>query len=297
MQTSFPKQYLSFLAKSLSPALFRELCECLVLNKPIRLELSLGDITNICNWVDKLVLNFTVSDKSFKLMVDEGMDNWSSSLKYCHDSDPSAMRFVYLHSDKDVCNSAKILDDNDDDYALGHLFGYPDCCIDSYISWQKKTEYIDPITIITTLNMYDKKVNNYHFPNPFSRYFGAGLFSHFPCSLNCTETKKHVAESIEIVKNYSTVVFHMLDHMESALVIFNKNKGLGLWTSFNKDCDTIYLDKNSFHGQGVLKKYLNDIVQLSCINANMKLDLKLKDRGLRSSCSYFVGSFNHIISI
>ena len=181
---------LSSVSEMLPLSKSREFHDCVFLNKLIRFEIFLTDIPRISKWTEKLNLSFSVSDKSFQTILDNGMDDWSSSITDCSDNDSNAMRFVYFHSDKVICEAAKQFDADEDDFKLGLLLNYPKCCIESYLNWQKDNEDIDPITAITNPFKFNGELHSLNFPNPFTRYFGSGLFSHFPCSLNCSETKR-----------------------------------------------------------------------------------------------------------
>lgn len=264
-------EILSSLSEILSLNKFRELYDCIALGRLIRFEILFINIPRISDWTDKLNLSFTISDKCFKIVVDKGMDDWSSSIADCSDNDSNAMRFVYLHSDKEICEAAKQFDANEDDFNLGLLLDYPKCCIESYLNWQKDNEDIDPITTITNSFQFTGQLHNLNFPNPFTRYFGSGLFSHFPCSLNCSETKRKANELFENLQLNFSATANQIFLLENSFVIFHKDKGLCLWSSYNFVKDKIHLNKNSFHGQGELKFIFKEIDEIELSQSELIL--------------------------
>ena len=262
---------LELLSDTISLDKFRELHDCVVLNKPIRLELFSKDIFKITEWATKLNLAFSISNKSFRVVIDKGMDNWASSISYCSDAEADAMRFVYFHSTKEICEKAKQYDDTENDFEIGLLLNYPKCCVEGYLKWQHDKEDIDPITTIVDSFQFTGHLNNFNFPNPFSRYFGSGLFSHFPCSLNCTETITRANRSFKMLQANFPITADKILQFENSLTIFHKEMGVGLWTKFNSFEHYISVDKTSFHGQGEFKSIFTTIDEIGLTKSELTL--------------------------
>lgn len=269
--TDFQFDALNILSNTIPLDKFRELHDCVELNKLIRFEIFLKDIFRIPEWASKLGLSFSISDKSFQTVVDKGMDNWASSICYCSDDNIDVMRFVYLHSTKEVCERAKQYEENENDLELGLLLSYPKCCVEGYLKWQREKEDIDPITTIVDSFQFTGKLNNYNFPNPFSRYFGSGLFSHFPCSLNCAETITGANQSFKTLQANFPITANKILKFENALTIFHKEIGVGLWTKFDLFEHYIYVDKTTFHGQGEFKSIFKTIDEISLTKSQLTL--------------------------
>ena len=53
--------------------------------------------------------------------------------------------------------------------------------------------------------------------NPVPMYFGLGLCWHFPCNLNCIQTKKIIDERIEILGKYP----RFLENLEVSNLFYN----------------------------------------------------------------------------
>lgn len=287
-------KYLASISDLVSPTSLREIVDCITFKKLIRLEILTSEIERFGEAIKKLNLNFSVSGKYFSIPRDKGMDIWASTLTDCSDGDPNAMQLVYLHSDKDTCDRAKLLDENDDDFNLGLAFQYPKCCIDAYCNWQADNEDIDPITTITNAFSFDGELKFYDFPNPFSRYFGLGLYSHFPCSLTCEETKQIAKKSFDNFQVHFPTVADRLIQLENSFVIFQKDKGICMWEEFSVEGDRIKLNKQSFHGQGKLKEIFKavDLIELN----ESSLFMFTKDRHTvefkTKDC--FIGAFTHL---
>jgi len=265
------QKYLSDLSHQVSSDKFREIFNCVVLGKPIRFEIPAKSISRIARLANKLHLQFATSNMSFRLLNDNGMDNWQNTFEYCDENLSNAMKFVYLHSDSEVCERAKQYEETENDFELGLLLSYPKCCVEGYLKWQHEKKDIDPITTIVDSFQFTGKLNNYNFPNPFSRYFGSGLFSHFPCSLNCTATKIIANESFKMLQlNFPTVAEKILQ-LENSLIIFHKEMGVGLWNKFESSKHCIYVDKSSFYGQGEFKSIFTTIDEINLTKSELTL--------------------------
>lgn len=285
------KRTLGRLSQQLPVGVFRELCDCLLLNRPIRYEAYLPDIPCVLMWKEQLGLNGSVGSRSFRLRMDEGIENWSSSLTYCNDGDSGAMRSIYLHSDQEVCEEAKRLDERDDDYAFGLLLGYPRCCVDAYVSWQSRSEGVDPIVIVAGADGKSSKIKTHCFPNPFSRYFGAGSFSHFPCSLECSPTRNKVTASLDMMQQFVPALIPKVTLFDKALVVFERGRGVCMWTRFEAGCRGAQVDVDSFYGQGELVGRLRAVDRITiCPGDAVSNEVVCADDEPVGRC--FVAAFN-----
>ncbi len=286
-----PHQWHS-LIRSIAFCDFREIHNCIELNKPIRFEFYLKEIKNLLEHLESLNLQYVLGDKNFRVIVDSNMDGWSSSLVECTGNDKDAMCLIYIHTDKNVCEKAKLFDSKDDDLNFGQILQYPKCCIEAYLNWQKDNEDIDPITIITNSFLFNGQIGNFDFPSPFSRYFGSGLYSHFPCSLNCEPTKEIARHSLASMKRNFPEAAKRILMFEDSLVIFNKEKGISLWTKYEYEANKIHLSKTSFHGQGELKKMFAQIEIIEISGSELLLFSELKQVVRFNTNNCFIGIFN-----
>jgi len=285
---------LNHLAKSISPSSFREIHDCVEFQKLIRQEIILKNIDRLSEAIENLNLNFSVSNQSFKIPIDEGMEFWASSLVDCANNEPNAMRLVYIHPDKNICDKAKLLDEKNDDLNLGLELKYPQCCIDAYCKWQTDNEDIDPITTITNSLPFTGELQFYNFPNPFSRYFGSGLYSHFPCSLTCKETKQIAKQSLDNLQIHFPFVADKLIQQENSFVIFQKEEGVCIWSRFDVNDNRIQLDKNRFQGQGKLKEIFSTVEEIELGENHLLLFSELHNQKIFKTDNCFIGAFNYL---
>ncbi len=285
--------YLNSISQSISTINLRELNDCIEFDKLIRFEVFVKNIKDFENQVHQLGLNYSISETSFKVVIDKAMNDWSSSIENCLDTDANAMRFVYLHKEKKICYDAKLLDSNENDLQLGLLLQYPKCCVEAYLKWQHDNDDIDPITTITSSFSFTGRLQNFEFPNPFSRYFSSGLFSHFPCSLYCKATSKAAQASLDnLQKNFPVIADRILS-LENSFVIFHKDKGVCLWTKFTTTNDKISFDKVSFNGQRELKSIFETVDSIEISKLELKLFSNLYDMTIFTTDGCFVGLFKN----
>jgi hypothetical protein len=87
------------------------------------------------------------------------------------------------------------------------------------------------------------------------------------------------------------IVAHGILELENSLVIFQKNKGICLWTKYTAIENNIKVDKNSFHGQGELKTLFETIDEIEFTKSNLilsSLSTKVNDI---STENLFLGAF------
>lgn len=286
-------QKISFkdLSKTLSLSQFRELSDCIVLNKPARFEILTASTSRIKYWAEQLNLNYAIGRDSFQLVVDHGMKNWASATHPCIDADQGAMRFVYFHPDKSVCLVSKNFDEEDDDRRLGQSLNYPICCINAYLKHQMEKEDADPIVTILDDFKFSGLLTTYFSPNPFTRYFGAGLFSHFPCSMDCGETRGIATKAIEALQTNFPKIAAKLLILENSLVIFMKNRGVYLWTDYRESNRTLELSRHSYYGQGEYLRTFRETDQIELSATGLILFSAGKETSHFFPNDFFIGSF------
>ncbi len=113
--------------------------------------------------------------------------------------------FVYLSRDESAAKKAAFYESVRNDEKLGHLLGYPPCCIDFYKEHYQKAamlgdEYCQFSIANSGAGPYPFVTNN------MLRLFDIAIISHFPCSFECTK-------SVHIGKK----IYHALEKRNSAL--------------------------------------------------------------------------------
>lgn len=286
------KEILSLFKTQTSLSRFRELHDCIEQNKVTRFEVLLSDKNKISALLNQLSLSYSWSDIIFKPTTDEGMDTWSSSLQICSSEDDSAMSFVYVHEDKEKCIEAEILESGADDFSLGILLGYPKCCVEAYTKWLHSNNATDPISIIATEAEFLTEIKTITFPNPFTRYIGSGLFSHFPCSLSCDQTILIANKTLSSLRVNFPETASMIESFEKALVLFKLGKGVCMWTQYHRHHNTLSINSKTLFGQGDLHRLCQSVDKIEITDST--IDLYSTDKVIKqlSNKNLFLHSFN-----
>jgi len=137
--------------------------------------------------------NLFLVRSEFKVILEDIEKDFSNKGIYVDKDDPrEGMYFYYISKDELLAYSAAMYEINSDDYNLGVILGYPKCCIDFFLKHKEVQQGLS--------YNYEKPIlensNGVEFPfytNIFQRHKDICLISHFPCSLNCSE-------SIELAK-------------------------------------------------------------------------------------------------
>lgn len=105
--------------------------------------------------------------------------------------------------------------EQEDDYTMGILLGYPECCCRFFVDvWLKG--YQDPIwqAALNSSNV-DKnshyiKVKSHGLFNPVLRFLSVRIAFHIPCSFDCQGTMKIIKERLELAKEINPVLIDKL---------------------------------------------------------------------------------------
>ena len=124
----------------------------------------------------------------FKVLLDDNNNQFTNRGLRLPVTDPrSGLFFIYISKDEKTAHLALLSELQNNHHQLGHLLGYPTCCINFF-----------------TTNFSDQHTNPQHPPtNPWTnltkRQQDICLLSHFPCQSNCKE-------SIALAKLYFEVL-------------------------------------------------------------------------------------------
>lgn len=268
----------------------RELCDCVLLGRLIRIAVPLRDIGRLPDVTSRLNISYHVGRESFQLRTDPGMRHWSSTATACSDAQRHAIRFVYLHEQGEVCRVAEATDAANDDRTLGHLLGYPPCCVDAFDEWSENGVGIDPIGATLHMSGPGDRVMVYDGPSPFSRYFSGGLISHFPCSLTCARTRALAAASLNSFRTAFPSLEASLMELEACFTLFQAHRGVGAWRRFKYVDDRVIVDPISFLGSGRLVNQVRDITEIRVDSLHIRLLVAHAVVGTLAREGGFVGS-------
>jgi hypothetical protein len=141
-----------------------------------------------------------LSKEKFLLGSDAGKGGYGNTFGAEVSADhPQGYFCVYIGRDLTELSEARDADETGNDDKFGELLGIPACCRSHFSSQKERfsSEQNDPTHCIKQ----DGEVVPWcsHFP----MYFGYGLFSHFPCSVDCAATKKLAMRNEKLLREVS----------------------------------------------------------------------------------------------
>ena len=183
-----------------TPTTFREIIQSAHTDKISRIFLEDEQLHLLAPILDDLGLEFFLSPKKYIFVQDVGKGGFSNSIKeIIPNNSPIGSFMVHIGRNKEKLLYAREVDLNGDDHAFGHALGIPECCVKAFVL--NSTE--------ASVNQNDFTLfalrENYFEPDPWSincaQYFGYGLVSHFPCSVNCKKTSEMSKSSASLLRD------------------------------------------------------------------------------------------------
>jgi len=120
-----------------------------------------------------------------------------------HSDTDDTLKLLYISFSKRLAMEASLAELKGDDVKLGRLLGYPDCCINFFVDnkrYKMRTDFNYEDIILNNTN----EKNKYYFGlNIFMREKDACLLSHFPCSLDCEESRKIAERRYNLLKRHN----------------------------------------------------------------------------------------------
>jgi hypothetical protein len=141
-----------------------------------------------------------LSKEKFLLGSDAGKGGYGNTFGAVVSTDhPQGYFCVYIGQDLMDLAEARHTDETGNDNRFGEMLGIPVCCRSHFSSNKGKfgSEQNDPTRYIK------RKGDVIPWCSHFPMYFGYGLFSHFPCSVNCAATKKIAIRNEALIRNTS----------------------------------------------------------------------------------------------
>ena len=183
-----------------SPATVREIIQSAYAEKISRIFLEDEQLHYLAPVLDELGLDYFLSPKKYIFNQDVGKGGFSNSIrKLVPTTSPNGAFMVHIGKRKEKLLYAREIDLNGDDYALGQALGIPECCIKAFV--QNTTEAFADQNDYTLFTVGKQNLE----PDPWSvhcaQYFGYGLVSHFPCSVNCKKTSVMAKAAAKLLNN------------------------------------------------------------------------------------------------
>jgi len=120
-----------------------------------------------------------------------------------------AMVCCILSKNMDDLEAFRKAVEQEDDYTMGILLGYPECCCRFFVDvWLKG--YHDPVwqAALNTSGSHKEsryiRVKSYELFNPALRFLSVRIAFHLPCSFDCQGTKKITEERLELARELNS---------------------------------------------------------------------------------------------
>lgn len=114
-----------------------------------------------------------------------------------------------------ITNSDKVKEwlqawEKNDNGAIGHLLGFPSCCIDFFLKYWVEEKFVDTTWVMTGDSGIDSTTDKEYLKikpenNILLRWLGLRLVSHLPCSFNCRNT---ILTALNNKENFKKLNYH-----------------------------------------------------------------------------------------
>lgn len=225
-----PELTLLELARYLQASELREVCEA-INGRLIRLQIVENEVAIVGEHLNQLGLVWVPSRTCYAALPEPDVPSWSTSAVPCLAGTVGAYRFVYVHSSQSAARDACRADELGEDTVLGELLGYPRCCTECYSQWVETNGSKDPLGMTVPL-LKARRELIFVAPNPYSRYWGGGLISHYPCSVDCKRSREMALRAFSSVAVSWSRLSDGLLKRERGLVLHLLSQGLYFWQSY-----------------------------------------------------------------
>jgi len=239
------------------------------IKKAVRLDandLELEKIKKFCN-DQKLFLE--LSDFKVIKTRDKGKRGYANIVKRVPLNNLNrGLYHLYISKDKNKSKFLKILENKNDDRAVGELLGYPKCCIGFFMKNREKQQKIQNDYILPAL----ENSNGFKFPfytNHAMRYFDVTLLSHFPHDFNCKESIAIGKKNLECMRKYSGKLANKFENMLKNAVLYTENEGVFVFKNYR-------LENNILEYNEILPTEKNELFKL--LNQNKKIEIINKNK-------------------
>jgi len=238
------------------------------IKKAVRLDANDIELKQIRKFCNKENLHLEVSDFKVVKVIDKGKGAYANIVKKVPINylEPG-LYHIYISKDADKAKFLKLLENKNDDKAIGELLGYPKCCVDFFMENMEKQQKIQNDYILPALD------NSQGFKFPFYtnyaiRYFDITLLSHFPHSFYCEESINIAKKNLECIEKYSKELANKFETMLQGPVLYTENNGVFSFRDYR-------LNNNILKFNNVLSTENNELLKL--LNENKEIEIILQD--------------------
>src|SRR3989338_3717200 len=239
------------------------------IKRAARLDANDTELKKIKGFCNENNLCLDVSDFKVIKISDEGKGGYSNIAKRIPaDYSSDGLYHVYISKDENKSKFLKLLENKNDDKAIGQILGYPKCCIDFFIKNKEKQQKIQNDYILPALNSSE----GFKFPfynNYAARYFDVTLLSHFPHSFNCKESMQTAKNNLECIKKYSKELANKFEEMLKSPVLYTENDGIFVFKNYKLNNGVLQFNE--------IKSTINNELLIS-LNKNKKIKIIDKNK-------------------
>lgn len=245
------------------------------IKKLVRLDANEIELEKIKEFCNKENLHLGISDFKVAKLPDRGKGNYANIVKKIPIDYPyPGLYHIYISKDSNKTDFLKLLENKNDDGAIGKLLGYPKCCVEFFMENREKQQRLQNDYIMPALN------NSEGFKFPFytnyaMRYFDVTLLSHFPHNFNCEYSIKIAKNNLQCIKKYSDDLGNKFETMLKGPVLYTENKGIFMFKDYKLNNNILEFKEIKSTINNELLKILNENKEFSIIDKN-KIGLKDK---------------------
>jgi len=244
------------------------------IKKTVRIDANDIEIKKIKEFCDKENLCMEVSDFKVIKTADEGKGGYSNFVKRVPIKYPyNGLYHIYISKDNNKAKFLKLLENKNDDRAVGELLGYPKCCIDFFMENKEKQQKIQNDYILPALNN-SKGFNFSFYTNYVIRYFDITLLSHFPHSFECKDSIRLAKNNLKCINNISKEIANRFEDMLKNPVVYTEKQGIFILKNF-------VLKDNILEFKDISSTENNELLELLTKNKKIKIidknKIKIKD--------------------
>jgi len=202
------------------------------IKKMVRLDANEIELKNIRKFCNENDLNLEISDFKVIKLTDQGKGNYSNVVKKVNTNYPGqGLYHLYISKDNNKAKFLKLIENKNDDLAIGELLGYPKCCVEFFLEYKETQQKIQNDYILPALNNSE----GFKFPfytNHAIRYFDITLLSHFPHSFQCKESIEIAKTNLQYIKKYSDELSIKFETMLKSPVLYTENNGIFIFKDY-----------------------------------------------------------------
>jgi hypothetical protein len=223
--------------KKCSRILFNELKVDTNKERNTKKEIQLTESKNneLLLFLEENSIYYDFSDFKIITHIDKVRNYTDKGIKVPLTDKRSGQRFMYISKDKDLLKKAKQFEQENKNYELGRLLGYPQCCCKFFEKNIKEAS--KGTNDYSIFSLKESEGSNFSWlNNNLLRVFDISLLSHFPCTFDCKESKKIAEENFKAISEEDNKLSKKIKNTLSSLVIYSE--GVGVYSITESKADS-----------------------------------------------------------